>query len=296
MEFGEAVAVTIATKHEGKCPFCPLEKIPAENKVSYIGEDNKSTKLEANLKKKGDPKQKHLYVDSDYGRYSAEAHHLICGNEVLKEEGEVECFLITESKKTGKGQAGYLQPNDVGYDVNSARNGIWLPSVPDMFRVVKKKDPDRWWGDQKVWNKDNPDKDERNSVPEQVKAEVAFLVMQAVKRQFHKGPHGNVGEPHNNYVVMAINRLRQVTVFLTHFANICPMDDEENKKGKGKRKAQRPPPYYPPNGIIMILDLLSDALHKELIGDPASWNYFISEYALQCANWCKDQSRTPVQQ
>ncbi len=281
MEFGEAVAVISITEHQGECPFCPLEKVKAENKVSFIGKDNKSGTLEKNLEKIGDIKADHLYMDIDYEiyrQYSAEAHHLICGNEVLKEEGEVECYLIKSSKKTSKEQPGYLEPNDVGYDVNSSGNGIWLPSVPDMFRKIG-GEPERWWGDQKTWNKKNADKPPRVSIDEWEKVDAAFIVMESVKRQFHKGPHGNVGEPSNNYVVMAINRLRQVTVYLNHFAEICPMEDDGSKRDE--------PPFYPPNGVIKILNLLSDSLEKELEGHPSTWNYYISEYALQCSNWWK---------
>lgn len=279
MELGEGVAVTDTTEHEGDCPFCPLEKNNIQDKVSYIGEDNDSTELGNNLEKRGDTKREHLYGDQVYGQYSVEAHHLICGNEVLKEEGEVERYLIKQSKKTSKKQSGYLEPNDVGYNINSAKNGIWLPSVPDMFRKIEDKEPERWWGSQKKWNKDNADKPVRISIEEWEKVDAAFIVMKAVERQFHKGPHKRVGEPDNNYVVMAINRLRQVTVYLNHYTEICPMEDDGSTREKE--------PYYPPNGVIMILDLLSDSLKRELLGDPSTWNYFISKYALQCAAWWK---------
>lgn len=285
MEFGEAVAVPVSGDHEGECPFCPYEKSPAENKVSYIGKDNNSSTLAENLEADGDKKSEHLYVDTDfelYRQYSAEAHHLICGNEVLKEEGEVECYLIKQSKQTSKGSAGYLEPNDVGYDVNSAKNGIWLPSVPDMFRKVE-GEPERWWGDQKVWNKKHSSKPPRVSISEWEKVDAAFIVMEAVKRQFHKGPHGSVGEPHNNYVVMAINQLRQVTVFLNYYAEVCPMEDDGSTRDE--------PPFYPPNSIIFLLNLLSSSLEKELEGHPSTWNYYISEYALQCSNWWKKNLR-----
>ena len=138
----------------------------------------------------GDLKEDHLYVDVDfdlYRQYSAEAHHLICGNEVLKEEGEVECYLIKRTKNSSKGQVGYLEPNDVGYDVNSAKNGIWVPSVPDMFRKID-GEPNRWWGDQKKWNKEHVNMPPRVSIDEWEKIDAAFIVMESVKRQFHKGP------------------------------------------------------------------------------------------------------------
>jgi len=282
MEFLELVAIPDGHVAD-KCPFCPHEKAKDADKTSYIGKNNNSKTLAENLTANGDPKAKHLYYDSEFGiyrRYSAEAHHLVCGNEVLKEEGEVEKYLVKQSKQTSKGAAGYLQPNDVGYDVNCSGNGIWLPSVPDMFRkAAGKQEPDRWWGDQTDWNKKHPSKPPRISLDEWEKADAAFIVMDVVKRQFHKGSHGNVGEPHNNYVVMAIDRLQMVTIFLQHFADVCPMEDDGTPRDK--------PPYYPPNGIVQILNSLSRNLEHELDGHPSEWNYFISEYALKCAEWWK---------
>jgi hypothetical protein len=280
-EFFEMVFIAPDEGHsEGKCPFCPLEKKKID-KTSYIGKDNNSDTLGNNLEAAGDTKDKHLYFDVEfelYRKYSAEAHHLICGNEVLKEEGEVEKYLIEDAKTTSKTKAGFLQPNDVGYDVNSANNGIWLPSVPDMFRITN-KEPARWWGDQKQWNRKNSTKPPRISLEEWEKCDAAFIVMEEVKRQFHKGSHGHVGEPHNNYVKMAISRLRQITVFLKHFAEKCPMEED----GSSRKK----PPYYPPYRLIKLLDALSKNLERELDGHPDTWNYFISDYALQCSQWWK---------
>ena len=280
-QFGEMVNVTPNEAHtEDKCPFCPLEKNKMD-KISYIGKDNKSKILGDNLNTAGDTKESHLYFDVEYNiyrRYSAEAHHLICGNEVLKEEGEVEKYLIEDSKSTSKGGNGFLQPNDVGYNVNAAENGICLPSVPDMFRKTN-QEPYRWWGDQKDWNRKNPTKPQRISLDEWEKCDAAFIVMEVVKRQFHKGSHGNVGEPDDNYVEMAIGKLRQVTFLLNHFAVKCPMEEDGTTKTK--------PPFYPPYRIIRVLNELSKDLKEELEGHPDSWNYFISDYARQCSNWWK---------
>lgn len=277
-EFLELVKIPDGPHAPDKCPFCPIEKKKAGPR-SYIGKDNNSKTLGDNLEAIQDKKADHLYEDSECGKYSAEAHHAICGNEVLGDERELEQYLVKQGKKTTKGGAGLLMPGDVGYDVNSAENGIWLPSVPYMFMWSKKKTPEEWWGDQTGWNRKHPRRKQRQSLTEDEKEEIAFAVMEAVQRQFHKGPHGSVGEPHNNYVKMAIDRLRQVTAFVTHFAEVCPMDDD------GEPKTD--PPYYPPFGVIALLNALSLNLKKELQGPPESWNYFISEFALECANYWK---------
>lgn len=268
------------------CPFCPVDAAPRDL-TSKIGKDNKSGTLGTNLEAAADPKADHLYFDVDfdlYRNYSAEAHHLICGNEVLKEEAELEKYLVAQGKKTSKGAAGLLKPNDVGYDINHAKNGIWLPSVPDLFRRTKGRRPDRWWGDQKAWNAKRPAKTPpRMSLDEWERFDAAFIVMEAVKLQFHKGEHGAVGEPHNNYVREGIRRVRELTVTCQTYSTECPM-----KKGEPTKK----PPFVPPYKLIRMLNSVSKGLSRELKGPPESWKFFISEYALRCSNfWVKEMRR-----
>lgn len=263
-----------------ECPFCPVDESPRKI-VSLIGKDNNSKTLGENLEISGDLKVDHLYFDDDfetYGRYSAEAHHLICGNEVLKEEAELETYLIKQGKSTSSNSDGKLMPNDVGYDVNHANNGVWLPSVPDMYRVLSGKSPEIWWGNQTDWNRKNKSKPARISLEAWKKADAAFIVMEAVKRQFHKSAHGSVGEPHNNYVEEALVRLRELTTICQNYSKVCPMKNGEVKDG---------PPFVPPYRLIGMLDGLSAGLERELIGPPESWDFFISEYALRCAKFWK---------
>lgn len=268
----------IANAHDGeKCPFCPLDK-EKKDLTSYIGKHNKSSTLGRRLSAAGDKKEDHLYVDSEHGKYSAEAHHLICGNEVLKEEGTLEKYLIVQSKTTSKGAAGVIDSdlNDVGYDVNSAKNGIWLPSVPYAHMGGRGRPaPERWWGDQTTWNRENPEKPARISLEEWEKTPMAFAVMQAVGLQFHKGEHGAVGQPHENYVKEAIKRLREISLLAENYSKVCPMNEDGS--------ARTEPPFYPPYRLISALNTLSAGLAEELKGPPDSWNYYISEFALECA-------------
>jgi hypothetical protein len=279
-QVAQPVAPPLPPHDKEKCPFCPVQT-KKQDKTSYIGKDNDSKKLGDNLESAKDPKEDHLYVDSDHGMYSAEAHHAICGNEVLKKEGRLEKLLIEQGKTTSQEKAGQLKPNDVGYDVNGAKNGIWLPSVPYMY-MAGKKSPTKWWGDQKSWNSKHPNEKKRKSLAQDIKEDIAFTVMAEVKLQFHKGSHGSVGEPHNNYVVMAIKRLRQISVLVENFSETCPME-------KGKPKTD--PPFYPPYGLVGMLNSLSVALKRELRGAPQTWKYFISNFALECASHWKSKGK-----
>ncbi len=121
-EFLEAVNIpdVHGSIEDTKCPFCPIVIGPAPEHVAKIGRDNSSETLGSNLEGI-DPKSNHLYEDSEHGQYSVEAHHLICGNEILGDEKEVEKYLITQNKQTTKGKPGLIENelHDVNWDVNA---------------------------------------------------------------------------------------------------------------------------------------------------------------------------------
>lgn len=279
MEFCEAVKILDSGHESDKCPFCPIvTKPPSPAPVAKIGRDNNSNTLGSNLEGNDppDPKSDHLYEDSEHGQYSAEAHHIICGNEILGDEKEVEKYLITQNKMTTKKKPGKIENtlHDVDWDVNAARNGIWLPSVPDMYRIVEiGKEPEVWWGKQTK-------KSGRKFLSKSEKKHISFLVMSNVKRQFHKGSHKSAALPDDSYVLYGINELKKVKVFLKYYSKECPMED-------GTKTKRDKEPFRPPHGIAHIMDLLSDHLKRELVGEPTSWNYFISEYAMECKVWAK---------
>lgn len=273
-EFAEAVAIPLSGHESEKCCFCPLEKEQEPTRVAKIGKHNASTTLDKNLEAIGDKKANHLYIDSVHGDYSLEAHHLICGNEILGDEKEVEKYLITQNKTTTKGAAGLIENtlHDVAWDVNAARNGIWLPSVPDLYRIID-GDPSIWWGEQTK-------KSGRKFLTEPEKENISFIVMKAVGRQFHKGSHTSAAPPDKSYVRFGLDNLNKVTKVLEYYSKTCPMEDGDKKKRDG-------PPYRPPHKIAKTLDLLSDVLKKELIGAPSTWKFFISKFALKCHVWDK---------
>lgn len=273
-EFLEAVAIPSSGHDPEKCCFCPLEKEQEPTRVAKIGKHHNSNTLGKNLEIARDAKSDHLYVDSVHGEYSLEAHHLICCNEILAEEKEVEKYLITQNKNTTKGAPGLIENtlHDVDWDVNAARNGIWLPSVPDLYRVVD-GDPEIWWGKQTK-------KSEREFLSETDKENISYIVMKAVSRQFHKGSHTSAAPPHQSYVELGLDNLSKIKKVLKYYSKNCPMEDGNNTKRDN-------PPYRPPHKIAKTLDLLSDVLKNELIGAPSTWKYFISKFAFKCQAWDK---------
>jgi hypothetical protein len=135
MEIGEPVGVVVSALSPGeKCWAC--ESDPPEQRTNNLNEDpdsigepennltNDSSALGSNLGHR--PTWTISVPDEDNGQKITRscdvvpaAHHLIPGNASLKNVPKM-LDLIEASR--GKIQA------DIGYDINSAQNGIWLPA------------------------------------------------------------------------------------------------------------------------------------------------------------------------
>src|SRR5262245_48164983 len=129
MELGEAVAVEIAsTSHDKDCYFCNAKKSPdeIENDLEADPDDddegygafkNDASKLGKSLG--GDPGRRDIKVDRKPFEVSTAAHHLIPGNASLKKSSLFKSNEYLWVDKKAKG--------NIGYNINSAENGVWLP-------------------------------------------------------------------------------------------------------------------------------------------------------------------------
>lgn len=136
MQLGEAIAVMVATPDEGACWACEAPP-PEDPKPNDLAEDpdsasaaennlhNDSSKLGRNLGRR--PSWNITVSDRDASGGTVTrsvtvvpgAHHLIPGNASLK---KTPSLLALMEKQKGKVR------EDIGYDVNGAKNGIWLPA------------------------------------------------------------------------------------------------------------------------------------------------------------------------
>lgn len=295
-----------------KCPFCPIQE-KYDYPDSKVSDENNSITLGTNLENKGDLKRNILNMLYEktkgiHGQYSAQAHHLICGKEILGAQKEIESWLCKEGKHNGK-----LQPCDTGYNVNSAKNGIWLPSTPLHHKkevkvetaqklhteLIRRSDtivktliniitvPLKLIGvfknyipelkelgynpvGNKLWGKLEPD----------AKNIISFAVMLKAKLQFHLSSHTapkkNEDRAERCYVKKGIKHLETLTIYVKHYSNKCPME----KDGKTRSK----PPYLPPLKLNRYLDILSSQMKIYITGHPKKWKYFISKWAWLLTN------------
>jgi len=247
------------------CPFCPVPE--PETFTTHPGAKNNSSVLEAVMADPGclvgkqggarpkdgnehrqrqsraKPKPDPIFSNSQYGAYSAEAHHLISGNQALKGH-EMEQWIV----------GGALIKKDTGYSVNNSDNGEWLPSIPEKHKGGS-------WA----------------SLEFEDKLEIARAPMRRGKGQFHKGPHNVVDKEdllgvHTSYP-KEVKRLLSDLVELMHgWAESCPICKQVDPD-KG--------PFDPNWRVHDMLDSLSRGIGVDLKGPPGHWYYFISRVAME---------------
>lgn len=172
-------------------------------------------------------------------------HHLIPGNESLKNSGVVP-FLGDKNAIQHFGTDSYIKDGmTVGYDVNDAKNGVWLPSPyalsmsnqwpsDDGLEVIKKRKGQRI----------------ANETEALRMAYVAAAIEASGNKQFHMR-HAD----YSNQVKKALNaigeRMSQMAV------ETCPIASNSEDDGK----------IDPPMGLPSRLDALSNNLRRLLTGE-----------------------------
>jgi hypothetical protein len=159
MEMLETVALPdLATAKDGPCWFCeekPTSQVTNDEDESPTspegsaesaenGESNDASKLGANLGSRpkwtighkvgaGDPIQ-----DGSQTEIVPAAHHLLPGNASVNKAAALHKYMLWK----GKNPLQLIGP--IGYDINAAANGVWLPG---NYAVRKETDFNKNWGD-----------------------------------------------------------------------------------------------------------------------------------------------------
>jgi len=259
-EILEGVAVHIDSSNDENCPFCPAEEINHDWKT-YGGEKNSSSMLRKYMK---DPKKifsqetkvrpkengypdsnpspkntRRAYSNAEHGEYGYEAHHSISGKEILS--GEPLENIISNASKEYKGQ--------IGYSINNAANGVFLPSYPRKYRG-------KW-----------------SAMEDEKKYKIMSLAMAAGEGQAHIGSHGgHEHSPGQDYPSVIKENLAAIKDRILSKREGCPFcEDADGDSNK----------FVPPYKVNIWLDLLSKNIERKLTSSVNSWPYFISGYAKQ---------------
>ncbi len=245
MEVGEAVAVVVGdTSHDEDCYFCKAKEQPEEiqndleasaddDDEGYGGFKNDASKLGKALG--ASPGQHRASVDGKELDITVAAHHLIPGNASLKKSQlfRSEEYLWLDGKKKG----------NIGYNVNAAENGVWLPG---NYAI------DGWSG-------------KLDSFKEQY----AQSAIERWRAQFH-----DAHEAYSEFVLEALAKVYEKIENV--YCVACPQAREQKKKPSPE---ERPPL----RALVARLNTISARMRRMLVAPTMNWkkNIYTSSRSLR---------------
>ncbi|MBK9990360.1 MAG: AHH domain-containing protein [Verrucomicrobia bacterium] len=262
-EIGEGVAIgVIDDRHDEECPYCKCAKEKPEkienDLVADIDEDapgfdgplgNNSGKLGTACK---DDKPSPQTIDDV--PVALAAHHLIPGNAAL---GESALKSGNHLWKHG------MEHGNIGYNINSAANGVWLPGSYALHKTnVTKRNA--------TTDRNAPSWKEQ-SLPE--RQEYAVLATLLYGAQFH--------DSHKDYNEFVRRVLDKIAAKLEYAKGLnCP---------EATTSGEKPPGERPPLKVIVSrLNKLSKRMKGMLTRpDPVRWRkniYTSDKYGPTCLN------------
>jgi len=187
-------------------------------------------------------------------RINAAAHHLIPGDSAMAKVPDLEAWTSATP--------GQIQ-EDIGYSIDCAQNGVFLPRYPDLFVEQKgKPNPEetgRLGERYGIWSKLNPD----------WQTAIAYKIMGDTRLQMHQTSHGAkyISEPGKTYDSEAKEACQHVADIATATAAACPI---EGPKGK---------PFSPPYGLVKLINSKSLGLKLKITGNPRYWASWVTRIA-----------------
>ncbi|MBW2663260.1 MAG: AHH domain-containing protein [Deltaproteobacteria bacterium] len=202
------------------------------------------------------------YRDAKEGDFSfvVAAHHLIPGNASLKRAKKLVRFMTKGDKVKSTGRRTYTIKYHIGYDINGAHNGVWLPANYAIKTALPEKRIKRKNG--KVYVR--PARDSTTPVKDVSWAKLRVKhkwwqltyvagTCKAIGAQFH--------DTHTRYNKHVLTNLNKISTALAVHLDCCDICKEEGKK-------EIPPPYR----IKRRLFGFSKRLRYHLLGNtPAVW-------------------------
>lgn len=192
---------------------------------------------------------------------SVAAHHLIPGKDSLPKSSLAR--YVWQSKGTIFG--------DIGYHVDGAENGVWLPTHGKLAKRMGKAATIR------VPRPDDPSQLMHRSyrfmstLSDEGGASFISAYTQLSMRLFNRQYHGS----HKEYSDKVVEMLDAISVWIDRSSGDSCQECVKSKSPDGRL----PPPHF----LIFRLNALSARLRKWLVGPPAQWTsgLFVSDDAKQ---------------
>ncbi|HTO88059.1 MAG TPA: hypothetical protein VMR54_11105 [Thermoanaerobaculia bacterium] len=278
MHFGESVKPPSSGRHNKTCPFCEGDEPELLGYKTKKGDLKDERVLGRNLATNevvssdgavgpvypldgGDQPHNGWEVEPGYINeidipviIKPTPHHLIPGNAAMAESHlEVwTCKSFGEIKE------------DIGYNIDCAQNGIWLPHLPHVYWTSfrNKRTRQRFCDYYDRWSDLSDDE----------QMQVGVFVMSELKLQMHytdhDDPYAHVDDD-TTYDGEAKERCNLLADLILEFwADKCPESSDKEE-----------PYYYPPYGLVERINLQSDYMRKRITGNPRLWKSWVSPLA-----------------
>ena len=202
------------------------------------------------------------YRDAKEGDFPfvAAAHHLIPGNASLNQAKQLVEFMKEGGQVKSSGNRDYKIKYHIGYDINGAHNGVWLPGNYAIKTALPEKKIKRKNGKVYVRPRQEPTTPVENVSWEALRAEheswqftYVAGTCKAIGTQFH--------DTHSNYSEHVLGILNKISAALAVHLDCCSTCKKEGKKE-----------VLPPYRIKRRLFAFSKRLRSHLIGTPAMWS------------------------
>jgi hypothetical protein len=190
----------------------------------------------------------------------ATPHHIIPGNGAMA-KSKVETWT---RKSKGKIK------EDIGYNVDGAQNGIFLPRIPEIYftNTMEVEDEDDPGTMIKVKMTDYYGTKKWGALADDKKTKIAYRIMVETELQFHQTSHGAgyLSAPNKSYDKEAIEACNTLADYMAAKAEPCPQ-----KKGDGK--------FNPPYSLVGMINKESAQIKRRITGHPRGWKSWVTRLA-----------------
>jgi hypothetical protein len=190
-------------------------------------------------------------------RIEATPHHIIPGDAVMAKVPALEQWT--------RASAGFIK-EDIGYNIDGAPNGIFLPRYPDLFGTKEMTFTDAHGTEQtkqmreyygKTWS----------ALSDRDKTNIAYAIMTETHLQLHHTSHGAIylGTRNRTYNKDATDACQKVADLVVARQLKCP--DNSAK------------PYDPPYDVVHWINSESYRLRIKITGNPKHWTAWVTRLA-----------------
>jgi hypothetical protein len=283
MEIGESIVPPKSNRHNSTCPICNGKKPKTLGYTTIKGENKDEDKLGEYLAQKGKVKsddrvgdiypfeggnephegweiEEGVLLDSKKVDVPCTPHHLLPGAVMSKSNLEKDGWTIKGSQII----------EDIGYNIDSAKNGIWLPHLPAIH----------WTKEVEVNGKKlklNELYGLFSEIGDKQQLAIGHILMGDTRLQMHYTGHGSTKKNAKSYNKEALDRLDELAKLMkTFWSKKC-------EKGKSDDK------IFPPYGLNLRINLQSLYLELRIKGAPRSWKSWVSPLAKSYTKALKDK-------